>query len=104
MVIMPLYDYECHNCGQRFEARHSINADAPACPHCGAEHPQRLILGAPTIAQGMLANPGDGRKASKEQLRDKWAEETPKLRKKLVDKLGEDTVNKYAPTLNNKLD
>jgi hypothetical protein len=52
----------------------------------------------------MLALAGDSRRASKEQLRDKWAEETPKLRKKLVDKLGEDVVNRNAPTLNTKFD
>jgi hypothetical protein len=39
---------------------------------------------------------------TKDELRAKWAEETPKLRKKLVDKLGEETVNRNAPTLNHK--
>lgn len=101
---MPLYDYRCPACNQRFEARHGFDDPAPPCPHCGAEHPQRLILTAPTIAQGVNAHPGDGRKASKEQLRDKWAEETPKLREKLVRKLGEETVNKHAPTLNTQYD
>ena len=98
---MPLYDYHCNACDEQFEARHGFDDPAPACPNCGSDDVERVILKAPTIAQGMNAHPGDGRKASKEQLQDKWAEETPKLRKKLVDKLGEDTVNKYAPTLNN---
>jgi len=35
-------------------------------------------------------------------LQAKWAEETPRLREKLVSKLGEETVNKYAPSLNKK--
>lgn len=96
---MPLYDYKCPQCENQFEARHGFNDPAPPCPVCGHAEVQRLILTAPRVAQGMLANPGDGRSASKEQLQDKWAEETPKLRKKLVDKLGEDTVRKYAPTL-----
>ncbi len=52
----------------------------------------------------MLTLAGDSQSASKEQLEAKWAEETPKLRKKLVDKLGEDVVNRNAPTLNKKYD
>jgi putative FmdB family regulatory protein len=100
---MPLYDYKCPQCGSQFEARHSFSESAPPCPTCEFVGVQRLILTAPKIAKGVLAHPGDGRNASKEQLQDKWAEETPKLRKKLVDKLGEDTVNHYAPSLNAKI-
>lgn len=101
---MPLYDYRCEVCGHRFEARHGFNEAAPACPNCAAAEVKRLILSAPTFAQGILTLAGDSRGASKEQLRSKWAEETPKLRKKLVDKLGEDVVNRNAPTLNTNYD
>ena len=96
---MPLYDYKCPECEARFEVHHGFSESPGACPECGAENIQRVITRAPRIAKGMLAHPGDGKNATKEELQDKWAEETPKLRKKLVDKLGEDTVNKYAPTL-----
>jgi len=96
---MPVYDYKCPSCENRFEARHSMAADAPACPNCGHVEVQRVITSAPTIAGGMETHAGDGYRASKEQLQDKWSEETPKLRKKLVDKLGEETVRKNAPTL-----
>ncbi len=98
---MPLYDYRCEQ-GHEFEARHGFNDPAPACPVFGAAKVQRLITSAPATMQGMNASPG--KNATKEQLRDKWAEETPKLREKLVSKLGEETVNKYAPTLNTKYD
>lgn len=97
---MPLYDYKCPACEARFELKHGINESPGDCPECGNADIQRLITTAPRIAKGINAHPGDGRNASKEQLQDKWTEETPKLRKKLVDKLGEDTVNKYAPSLN----
>jgi hypothetical protein len=53
---------------------------------------------------GIVTDAGSGGKASKEQLQSKWAEETPKLRKKLTDKYGEDRVNKYLPTLNTSFD
>ncbi|GAB4315979.1 MAG: hypothetical protein Kow00117_07830 [Phototrophicales bacterium] len=98
---MPLYDYKCPACEHRFEARHSMNVDAPACPACGHTPVARVITSAPSVAGGMLTHAGDGRRASKEQLQSKWAEETPKLRKKLVDKLGESTVRKNAPHLFN---
>jgi putative FmdB family regulatory protein len=101
---MPLYDYRCETCGKPFQARHGFNDNASACPNCGSEAIHRIITSAPLQAKGMLALAGDTRSATKEQLREKWAEETPKLRKKLVDKLGEDMVNRNAPTLNATFD
>lgn len=101
---MPVYDYRCLACDHRFQARHGFDDPAPGCPACAAAEVQRLIVAAPTLARGMVTLAGDSRSASKEQLRDKWAEETPKLRKKLVDKLGEDVVNRGAPTLNTRYD
>lgn len=101
---MPRYDYRCEDCGSQFEARHGFDDPTPACPVCSAESVQRLILSAPSQARGVEALAGDSSGATKEQLRDKWAEETPKLRKQLADKLGEDTVNKYAPSLNANYD
>lgn len=99
---MPVYDYKCPKCEHRFEARHSMSEDAPPCPNCQQTGVQRVITTAPTVAGGIATHAGDGRRASKEQLQDKWSEETPKLRKKLVDKLGEQTVRKNAPHLFNK--
>ena len=96
---MPLYDYRCAN-GHTFEARHGFNDPAPACPVCGESQVQRVITSAPSVMQGMSANAGRGGTATKEQIQAKWAEETPKLREKLVSKLGEEAVSKYAPTLN----
>lgn len=101
---MPLYDYRCPECGNAFQAKHGFNDAAPPCPTCGQAEVQRLIKTAPTQSKGILTLAGDSRRASKEQLQDKWAEETPKLRKKLVDKLGEDVVNRNAPTLNATFD
>ena len=40
---MPIYEYECSSCGQRFELRRGI-ADSDSeikCPKCGAERPRR---------------------------------------------------------------
>jgi len=101
---MPLYDYRCEACDEHFEVRHGFNDPTPACPMCGQAQVQRLITTAPAIIGGMVTDAGSGGKATKEQLKDKWAEETPKLRKKMVDKYGEDRVNRNLPTLNTSYD
>ena len=65
---MPLYDYKCPECENRFEAKHGFTDSAPPCPQCGHDEVQRSITTAPTIAGGMATHPGDGYRASKEQL------------------------------------
>jgi putative FmdB family regulatory protein len=42
---MPIYEYECLKCGQRFELRrHITDSDSDVrCPKCGTEKPQRVI-------------------------------------------------------------
>ncbi|RLC69584.1 MAG: zinc ribbon domain-containing protein [Chloroflexi bacterium] len=42
---MPIYEYQCLKCGQRFELRRSMTeSDSDVrCPKCGAEHPQRVF-------------------------------------------------------------
>jgi putative FmdB family regulatory protein len=38
---MPLYDFRCHACGERFEAR-APHDELASCPACGAEDTERL--------------------------------------------------------------
>lgn len=49
---MPLYEYECHECGLRFERRQGFN-ESPivACPECGGVV-QRLIHPVGVIFKG----------------------------------------------------
>jgi hypothetical protein len=71
----------------------------PACPICGQTEVRRVITRVPSVMQGMNASLGEN--VTRDQLREKWAEETPKLREKLASKLGEDAVSS-VPTLNTK--
>ena len=49
---MPLYAYECADCGVRFERRQSFSDDAiTVCPECGG-HVRRLIQPAGIIFKG----------------------------------------------------
>jgi putative FmdB family regulatory protein len=38
---MPLYDFRCRDCGERFEARTGVEARA-ACPACGSADTERV--------------------------------------------------------------
>jgi putative FmdB family regulatory protein len=101
--IMPLYRYRCNECGHEFEELHGFEDELPECPECESETVKRLIVSAPMFAKGIEAHAGDSRSSTKEQLRAKWAEETPKLRKKLRDKMGDEAVDNI-PTLNMDID
>jgi putative FmdB family regulatory protein len=42
---MPLYEYRCRGCGERFEVLQRLGAsgDDMRCPRCGEERPQRVL-------------------------------------------------------------
>ena len=42
---MPIYEYECGECGEKFEMRRSINDrdEKVKCPKCGTKGPRRVI-------------------------------------------------------------
>jgi len=40
---VPIYEFECEECGARFEELVAADAAAPACPECGAARAQRLL-------------------------------------------------------------
>src|SRR5688572_8298597 len=45
---MPLYDYECRNCGHRVEVLHGVNDPGPtACERCGGT--MRKLFSTPAI-------------------------------------------------------
>jgi putative FmdB family regulatory protein len=46
---VPLYDYDCANCGRRFEVMHGVEGAPPtACPLCGGG-PVKKAFAAPAI-------------------------------------------------------
>ena len=42
---MPLYEYLCRGCGERFEVLQRLGAagDDVLCPRCGEARPQRVL-------------------------------------------------------------
>jgi putative FmdB family regulatory protein len=43
MASMPIYEFECEECGARFEELVAANATPPACAECGSARTRRLI-------------------------------------------------------------
>ena len=40
---MPIYEFECEECGAGFEELVAAGTEAVACPECGSERSRRLI-------------------------------------------------------------
>jgi len=42
---MPIYEYQCTQCGERFEVRQSVGEDGSklSCPKCQVQNPKRVI-------------------------------------------------------------
>ncbi len=40
---MPIYEFECEQCGERFEELVGAGAAPPGCPSCGSAQTRRLM-------------------------------------------------------------
>src|SRR6478609_5343842 len=50
---MPIYEYECRNCGTRFEKMQPITSDpVKICPNCGEEQVRRVFQPVGVIFKG----------------------------------------------------
>ena len=50
---MPTYDYECSDCGHRFEEFHSMSANpVSVCPKCGGKVQRLIGSGAGVLFKG----------------------------------------------------
>ncbi len=47
---MPLYEYECRQCGNRFEAL-VMGSRQPVCPRCGSKDLEKAVS-APAVRSG----------------------------------------------------
>ena len=54
---MPIYDYQCSDCGNTFEMLVKREA-APACPKCGSSHLEKLLsIPAPPVTHSAPETP-----------------------------------------------
>jgi putative FmdB family regulatory protein len=51
---MPVYEYKCAHCGEKFEAVRAMSAadDTVNCPKCGTPKPKRLFSASCFIGTG----------------------------------------------------
>ena len=57
---MPLYDYQCEKCSEKFEVRQCYGQDGSKmkCPKCGEPNPRKLITGFSTSGSGSSTENG----------------------------------------------
>ena len=69
---MPLYDFHCRDCGERFEELASPGETAP-CPVCGSPDVERVLsafAGPFTVApRGVAARRSNAQRRVREELR-----------------------------------
>lgn len=69
---MPLYDFRCHDCQERFEANVPYG-ELPACPACGGAATERLLApfaGPFTVGmRGYAARQSNATRAAREEQR-----------------------------------
>jgi len=57
---MPIYEFECEDCGGDFELIVPAGTDSPACPECGSERTLRRFS-APAATFKLVKSPGAAR-------------------------------------------
>jgi putative FmdB family regulatory protein len=58
---MPIYEFECPACGNRFERLAGVGTQRADCPRCGGAEASR-VLSAPAPAQRLVKSPGTARR------------------------------------------
>ena len=80
---MPIYEFECEECGRRFEELVSAGAGDPACPVCGSRRARRLLSPvSPPGRQprGARVKAGESRRRESEAARGERLAETKRKR------------------------
>jgi putative FmdB family regulatory protein len=80
---MPIYEFECEQCGERFEELVSSAAATLACPGCGSEGARRLLssVSPPTRQpRGARARSGESQRREREAARSERLAETKRKR------------------------
>jgi putative FmdB family regulatory protein len=82
MRAMPVYEFECEECANRFEELLGTGAKAPVCPRCGSRTRRLLSPVAPPSRQprGAGVRSGEARRREGEAARQERLAETKRKR------------------------
>ena len=58
---MPIYEFRCDACGERFERLVAADTGAVECPRCGAERTER-VYSAQASPFNLVKTPGEARR------------------------------------------
>ncbi len=99
---MPLFDYQCRNCGHTFEVLSRPGDPPPICPHCRGTDLRKLV-GMPAFrVADDAAQVRRIEKRVKDYLKDgKWGDAT-RFADKAVSLTGSDRVKRIADKLHEK--
>jgi putative FmdB family regulatory protein len=81
---MPIYEFECDQCGSRFEELMASGGKPPACPHCGANRTRRRLspVSPPGRApRGSKVRDSESRRREREAARSDRLSDAKKARK-----------------------
>ncbi len=73
---MPIYEYECEGCGERFEELVAADAALVPCPECGSERTKRLIS---TVSPPGRMPRGAGVRSDESRRREREAARTDRI-------------------------
>ena len=85
MSAMPIYEFECAKCGNRFEELMASSAEIPACPDCGATRAKRQFSSVSpperVMPRGANVRDSESRRREREAARTDRLAEARKARK-----------------------
>ncbi len=86
---MPIYEFRCGACGERFEALVDVGTECAVCRECGAEGAVR-VLSAQAAPFGLVKTPGSARQQEQRnaKLRERTKADFKARRKRARDKGG----------------
>ena len=73
---MPIYEYECEACGERFEELVAVTTAEVPCPECGSERTRRLIS---TVSPPGRMPRGAGVRSDESRRREREAARTDRI-------------------------
>ncbi len=97
---MPLYDFECPDCGCNFEALVKLADPSPPCPQCGTQ--AKRLISAPAISIANDQATARIEKRVKSYLKDGRFAEATRFADKAASMVKSDKVKRIADKLHQK--
>ena len=98
---MPIYEYECPDCGTIFEVILDVKGPAPSCPDCGKSRCRRLMAAPAIHVKTDQATPRIERRV-KDYLKDGKISDAVRFADRAASMTKSDRVKRIADKLHQK--